>query len=68
MLEKRWLSISIDFIIKLPILKKPRSNDENDNILVIIDRLTKKAYFINYREDINVEEFIFFFLDIILKY
>ena len=60
--------ISIDFIIKLSISRKLGSNDENDSIFVIIDRLTKRIYFVAYREDINIKEFVFLFLDKILKY
>ena len=40
-----WKSISMDFIIKLP-----RSIQRNDSILAVIDRFTKRAYFIPCRE------------------
>src|SRR2546430_11177991 len=55
------LYLSIDFIIKLPILRILGSNDEFDNIFVIIDRKGKIIYFVLYREVINAKEFISLF-------
>jgi hypothetical protein len=36
-----------------------------DSILIIIDRLTKYAYFINYLESLNAEDLIYTFLRVI---
>ena len=54
--------MSIDFIVKLPILRIIGLNDEFDSIFVIVNRKGKIAYFILYREVINTKEFasIFF--------
>jgi len=37
--EKPWSHISVDFIMKLPLAQG------YDSILVVVDRLTKMAYF-----------------------
>jgi hypothetical protein len=46
--EKRWQDISIDFIEKLP-----RSRGFNGllyiNIMVVVDRFSKQAYYISYK-------------------
>ena len=64
--DKHQSSISINFIVKLFILRIIRSNDEFDSIFIIIDRKGKMAYFMPYREVINTEEFVSFFYRIII--
>ena len=59
--EKRWQSVSMDFIVKLPISKKLGSMKEYDNMFIIVDWLTKYSYFIPYREDIDAKEFAYLF-------
>ncbi|GJX85441.1 putative reverse transcriptase domain-containing protein [Tanacetum coccineum] len=49
-LEWKWENITIDFIVKLP-----RTSSGHDSIWVIIDRLTKSAYFLAVREDYKTE-------------
>ncbi|GJV03248.1 putative reverse transcriptase domain-containing protein [Tanacetum coccineum] len=44
--EWKWEKITMDFITKLP-----RTNNGHDAIWVIVDRLTKSAYFLAIRED-----------------
>ena len=51
----------IDFIIKLPISRILRSNDEFNSIFVTVDRKGKTVYFVLYREVINTEEFVSLF-------
>ncbi|GJQ89497.1 ty3-gypsy retrotransposon protein [Tanacetum coccineum] len=46
----KWEGIAIDFITKLP-----RTSSGHDTIWVIVDRLTKSAYFIPMREDYKME-------------
>ena len=41
MLEWKWETISLDFITGLP-----RTQKQNDSIMVVIDKLRKSAYFI----------------------
>ena len=47
---KPWESITMDFIVKLPPSKAPGLTTTFDTILVIVDRLTKYAYFLPYME------------------
>jgi len=49
--EKPWSSISLDFIVDLPI------SNSFDSILVIVDRLTKYALFIPTKKTITAETF-----------
>ncbi|GKC23240.1 putative reverse transcriptase domain-containing protein, partial [Tanacetum coccineum] len=49
--EWKWENITIDFITKLP-----RTSSEHDAIWVIVDRLTKSAYFLAVREDYKTEK------------
>jgi hypothetical protein len=54
--ERPWESVTMDFIVKLPKSTEPGSDRECDSILVIVDRLTKFAYFIPTEESITAEE------------
>ncbi|GJZ50123.1 putative reverse transcriptase domain-containing protein [Tanacetum coccineum] len=47
--EWKWDNITIDFITNLP-----RSKSGHDTIWVVVDRLTKSAYFLATREDYSV--------------
>ena len=60
-LDRHQLSISIDFIVKLSILRILGSNDEFDSIFIIVDRKGKTVYFVLYREVMNAEKFISIF-------
>ncbi len=64
-LEKVWKFIILDFIIKLFLFKDLIINVNYNNILVIINRLTKYTYFINYLKVFNAENLIYTFLRII---
>lgn len=44
--ERPWSSISMDFIVKLP-----ESAQGNDSIFVVVDRFSKLAYFVPFREE-----------------
>ena len=57
-----WESISMDFIVKLPRSLDPISRASFDSIFVVVDRLTKMAYFIPCNEDMNAPEFAQLFL------
>ncbi|GKF51218.1 putative reverse transcriptase domain-containing protein, partial [Tanacetum coccineum] len=46
----KWEGIAIDFVTKLP-----RTSSGHDTIWVIMDRLTKFAYFLPMREDYKME-------------
>ncbi len=64
-LEKVWKFIILNFIIKLFLFKDLIININYNNILIIINRLTKYAYFINYLKAFNAENLIYTFLRII---
>ena len=61
-LKGAWKLITLDFIVKLPLLKDPLIGVEYDLILVIIERLIKYGYFILYLEVSNVEALAYTFL------
>ncbi|GJX23034.1 putative reverse transcriptase domain-containing protein [Tanacetum coccineum] len=48
--EYKWEGIAMDFVTKLP-----RTSSGHDIIWVIVDRLTKSAYFLPMREDYKME-------------
>ena len=60
--EQAWESIAWDFIVKLPQSKEPMTGTKYDAILVIVDRLTKYAYFIPYQEASTAEDLAYTFL------
>ena len=59
--EKRWDSISMDFIVGLP-----DSNGYN-SIWVIVDRLTKMAHFIPCRDDYTAQQYASLFIPNIFR-
>ena len=61
-LERVWKFIMLNFIIKLFLFKDLIINISYNNILIIINRLTKYAYFINYLKVFNAEDLIYTFL------
>ncbi|GJY35821.1 putative reverse transcriptase domain-containing protein [Tanacetum coccineum] len=48
--EWKWEGIAMDFVTKLP-----RTSSGHDTIWVIVDRLTKSAYFLPMREDYKMD-------------
>jgi hypothetical protein len=60
--EGAWKAIALDFITKLPLSKDLITKVKYDSILIITDRLTKYAYFINYLESSNAEDLAYTFL------
>ncbi|GJR10351.1 reverse transcriptase domain-containing protein [Tanacetum coccineum] len=56
--EWKWDKITVDFITKLP-----RSKSRHDTIWVIVDRLTKSAYFLAIREDYSTEKLAKIYVD-----
>ena len=64
--EGAWESISMDFIVKLPTSKEPGTGQVCDSILVIVDRLTKYAYFIPTKESIQAQDMAYLVLRTLL--
>ncbi|GJT80615.1 putative reverse transcriptase domain-containing protein [Tanacetum coccineum] len=56
--EWKWDKITMDFITKLPRIKYG-----HDTIWVIVDRLTKSAYFLAIREDYSTERLARLYID-----
>ncbi|KAI3750999.1 hypothetical protein L2E82_21981 [Cichorium intybus] len=60
--EWKWEAITMDFVTKLP-----RTTKGHDNIWVIVDRLTKSAYFLPIREHFKVEQLARIYIDEIVS-
>ena len=60
--EKPWQHISVDFIMKLPVLKS------HDSILVVCDRFLKMSHFVAMTEKTMAEGLARFFKDCILNW
>ncbi|GJX53664.1 putative reverse transcriptase domain-containing protein [Tanacetum coccineum] len=56
--EWKWDNITMDFITKLP-----RSKSGHDSVWVIVDRLTKSAYFLAMHEDYSMEKLARLYID-----
>ncbi len=56
MFERTWNSVTMDFIVKLFKSRNPVSNTNYNNILVIIDRLTKYGKFMSANESHSIED------------
>ncbi|KAA8632751.1 hypothetical protein SMACR_01061 [Sordaria macrospora] len=54
--EGPWQCVTMDFITKLPVSRDPATGIEYDSILVVVDRFTKFAYFLPFREDTGAEQ------------
>jgi len=59
--EAPWTAISWDLIVKLPPSTEPLTRREYDSIWVIIDRLTKYAYFLPFNESHDAKELAYAF-------
>jgi hypothetical protein len=61
-----WISIVLDFVIKLLLSRDPIIGVEYNSILVIMDKLIKYTYFIFYLKASIVEDLVYMFLRVIL--
>ncbi|XP_024164285.1 uncharacterized protein LOC112171315 [Rosa chinensis] len=61
-LEWKWEHLTMDFIYKLP-----HTQDGNDGIWVIVDRLTKSAHFLAVKETFSMEKLAKLYVDEIVK-
>ena len=64
--EQAWLSIALDFITKLPILKEPLTGTMYDSILMIVNTLTKYAYLEPYKKVSTAEDLAYIFNKIVI--
>ena len=51
----------IDFIIKLSKFKESITEFEYDSIMIIVNRFTKKAYFVLFHEKISIKKVAYLF-------
>jgi hypothetical protein len=65
--KEPWASIAMDFIVKLPPSKEPMTETIFDSIWVTVDRLTKAAHFIPYKEGSNAQEMAYAFSKEVVK-
>ena len=54
--QQAWQEITMDFIVKLPLSKDTITDIKHDSILVVVDRLTKYAHFIPWKEKGNTKD------------
>ena len=57
-----WASVAMDFIVKLSALEESLTRVQYNSILIIVNQLTKKVWFISYKEVSNAEELVYTFL------
>jgi hypothetical protein len=60
--SKAWSVVALDFIVKLPKSREPLTKTTYDSILVIVEELTKYAYFEPYRESSTAEDLAYIFM------
>jgi len=60
--NRRWEQVSMDFIVQLP-----TTHQGHDAIFVVVDRLTKRAYFIPTHTSVTAPEIATLFLNTIFK-
>ena len=61
-LDRTWKSLTIDFIVKLPRSKELLTRAIYNSIWVIIERLTKYAYMILYKEGSTANKLAYMFI------
>ena len=54
--QQAWQEITMNFIVKLPLSKDTITDIKYDSILVVVDRLTKYAHFITWKEKGNAKD------------
>lgn len=64
--ERAWQTVTMDFIVKLPKSKEPMTGVAYDSILVIVDKLTKYAYYIPYMESSNTKDLAYMFFKTVI--
>ncbi|KAG8424880.1 hypothetical protein J3458_022432 [Metarhizium acridum] len=64
--ERAWQTVTMDFIVKLPKSKEPMTGVAYDSILVIVDKLTKYAYYIPYKESSNTKDLAYMFFKTVI--
>ena len=66
--EEPWQEITMDFITKLPKSVEPTTKTKYDSIMVVVDRLTKYAHLIPFKETFDAEQLGRLFVDRVVRY
>ena len=56
-----WQDVTLDFVIKLSLFKELMTGVIYDFIIIVINRLTKYAYFISYLKSSSAEDLAYMF-------
>ena len=62
-----WDDITMDFVVKLPKSKDPATRDVFDSIMVIVDKLTKYAIMVPFKESYKADQLAFILLDRLIR-
>ena len=65
--ESPWDDITMDFVVKLPKSKDPATQDAFDSIMVIVDKLTKYAIMVPFKESYKADQLAFVLLDRLIR-
>lgn len=65
--DSPWDDVTMDFIVKLPPSRDPTTREVYDAIMVIVDKLTKYALMIPFKETYNAEQLGFILLDRLIR-
>ena len=57
----------MDFVVKLPRSKDPVTQDTFDSIMVIVDKLTKYAIMVPFKESYKADQLAFVLLDRLIR-
>ena len=59
--NKSWQSVTVNFIVKLSKFKKSIIEFKYNSIMIIVNRFTKRIYFVSFHEKMRVEKIIYLF-------
>lgn len=62
-----WDDITMDFVVKLPKSKDPATQDTFDSIMVIVEKLTKYAIMVPFKESYKADQLAFILLDRLIR-
>ena len=65
--ESPWDDVTMDFVVKLPKSKDPATQDAFDSIMVIVDKLTKYAIMVPFKESYKADQLAFVLLDRLIR-
>ena len=59
--DKSWQSITVNFIIKLSKFRKLTTEFKYDSVIIIVNKFTKRAYFISFHKKMSTEKVAYLF-------